>query len=105
MSEYVAPEYRRREYMTGLTGSAGIAAVINNKAVVSTDSRYCIQAEIQVYCDWEIFCPGSRTQVIQFIAENTKSGDKIGANPFLFTSTPFFKTHGRFVQNLTPKIL
>ena len=87
LSEYVAPEYRRRQYMTGLAGSAGIAIVIGTKALVSTDSRYCIQADVQVYCNWDIHCPGSEVDAIEYIIANSNSGDVIGANPFLFTPT------------------
>ena len=73
--------------MTGLSGSAGIAVVLAEKAIVSTDSRYCIAADKHVYCGWEIYCPGNSTAVIKFITDNTQAGDKIGANPFLFTTS------------------
>ena len=54
--------------MTGLTGSAGTAVVLKNgKAAIATDDRYCIQAAQQVYCGWEIICPGARNDIVDFI--------------------------------------
>ncbi|KJV56732.1 metallopeptidase M24 family protein [Orientia chuto str. Dubai] len=44
-----APKYARRlEYITGFSGSYGIAIITTNKAVLFTDGRYLIQASKQV---------------------------------------------------------
>ena len=56
--------------------------IFNQKS--STDSRYCISAHHQVYCGFEIICPGRSADVIKFIADHSQEGDLIGANPFLF---------------------
>ena len=44
-SEYVAPHWRVREWITGFTGSAGTAVVTLDEAALWTDSRYFLQAE------------------------------------------------------------
>ena len=44
-SEYVAPYYRVREYLSGFTGSAGTLLVTTESAFLWTDSRYFLQAE------------------------------------------------------------
>ncbi len=47
-SEYVAPHWRVREWITGFTGSAGTAVVTLDEAALWTDSRYFLQAEQQL---------------------------------------------------------
>ncbi len=47
-SEYVAPRWRTREFISGFTGSAGIVVVTLDKALLWTDSRYFIQAEKEI---------------------------------------------------------
>lgn len=44
-SEYVAPYWKSREWISGFSGSAGIAVITQDHAGVWTDSRYFIQAE------------------------------------------------------------
>ncbi|MEM8586280.1 MAG: aminopeptidase P family protein [Bacteroidota bacterium] len=45
MSEYVAPRWQGRSWLSGFTGSAGTLIVTHNWAGLWTDSRYFIQAE------------------------------------------------------------
>ncbi len=47
-SEYVAPYWRARAYMSGFTGSAGVLAVTKDQACLWTDGRYFLQAEAQL---------------------------------------------------------
>uniref|UniRef100_A0A673WHY2 X-prolyl aminopeptidase (aminopeptidase P) 2, membrane-bound n=1 Tax=Salmo trutta TaxID=8032 RepID=A0A673WHY2_SALTR len=54
LSEYIAPRDARMAFMTGFTGSAGTAVVTLKKAVLWTDSRYWVQAERQMDCNWEL---------------------------------------------------
>ncbi len=44
-SEYVAPRWKTREWISGFTGSAGTVVVTAKKAGLWTDGRYFIQAE------------------------------------------------------------
>ena len=47
-SEYTADRWKGREWISGFTGSAGIAVVTLKSAALWTDSRYFIQAEEQL---------------------------------------------------------
>lgn len=47
-SEYTADHWKGREWISGFTGSAGIAVVTQKSAALWTDSRYFIQAEEQL---------------------------------------------------------
>ena len=48
LSEYVAPHWQSREWISGFTGSAGTVVVTGNEAGLWTDSRYFLQAARQI---------------------------------------------------------
>lgn len=48
LSEYVAPYWQSREWISGFTGSAGTVVITLTKAGLWTDSRYFIQATEQL---------------------------------------------------------
>lgn len=47
-SEYIEDHYKLRAYISGFTGSAGTLVITTCKAALFTDSRYHIQASIQL---------------------------------------------------------
>src|SRR5215212_2633702 len=47
-NEYVPPSEERLAWMTGFTGSAGMAVVLTQHAAVFVDGRYTLQAAKQV---------------------------------------------------------
>jgi Xaa-Pro aminopeptidase len=80
-SEYVAPRWQTRTWLSGFTGSAGTLIVTAEDAGVWTDSRYFIQGEEQL--------AGSgisleRQQVphapehVDWLADNLRSGQQLG---------------------------
>jgi Xaa-Pro aminopeptidase len=46
--EYVAASSERLAWLTGFTGSAGLAVVLADKAAIFIDGRYTLQAEAEV---------------------------------------------------------
>ena len=48
ISEYVAPHWQTREWISGFTGSAGTVVITTDKAGLWTDSRYFLQAAAQL---------------------------------------------------------
>ena len=46
LSEYVAPYWMSREWISGFTGSAGTAVILMDKAGLWTDSRYFLPAAL-----------------------------------------------------------
>ena len=46
--EYVPPRGQRLAWLTGFTGSAGVAVVLRDRAALFVDGRYTLQAAIQV---------------------------------------------------------
>src|SRR6516162_8153377 len=54
LGEYVPPSAERLAWLTGFTGSAGLAIVLPDKAAVFTDGRYVLQLATQTNADlWE----------------------------------------------------
>lgn len=47
-SEYVAPRWRTRPWISGFTGSAGTVVITETQALLWVDSRYFIQASLQI---------------------------------------------------------
>lgn len=58
LSEYVAPCFERRAFVSGFTGSAGMAVVTADRALLWTDSRYWLQAETELSNDWTLMKSG-----------------------------------------------
>ncbi|WP_375616519.1 MULTISPECIES: aminopeptidase P family protein [unclassified Bartonella] len=84
--EYVPPHAQRLSWLTGFTGSAGIALILKNKAIIFTDGRYKLQVRQQTdpdIFDYEdlITCPPS-----QWLETNGKTLS-IGFDPWLHTIT------------------
>lgn len=85
MGEFIGPDAERLAWLTGFTGSAGVAIVLQDKAAVLTDGRYTIQLAQQV--DKALYSAGDivETPTAQWIVKNTKPGSVIGYDPWLHT--------------------
>jgi Xaa-Pro aminopeptidase len=87
-SEYVPSCWMDREWLTGFTGSAGLAVVTQEKAALWTDSRYFIQAEEELrHSEFNLHKQLKRHEPEQLIwlIGQLKEGDTIGINGFNFT--------------------
>ena len=49
--EYIAPYAERFYWLTGFSGSAGLAIILKNKAALFVDGRYTLQVRDQVDTD------------------------------------------------------
>ncbi|XP_056142585.1 xaa-Pro aminopeptidase 2 isoform X2 [Lampris incognitus] len=98
LSEYIAPRDARMAFMSGFTGSAGTAVVTPNKAVLWTDSRYWVQAERQMDCNWMLEKDVSISSVADWLLSEVPEGGMIGFDPFLFS----IETQRGYSINLTP---
>lgn len=80
-SEYVGEHFKCRKFMTGFTGSAGTAVVMQDMAGLWTDGRYFIQAEQQLEGStvtlFKMAEPGVPT-VHEFLEKNLKEGQCLG---------------------------
>ncbi len=91
-SEYIAPYWKCRTYISGFTGSAGTVVVTQKKAALWVDSRYFIQAENQCK-DTEFIIQkigtASCPTINAWIAENSPKGSKFGVDGKLYNCTMF----------------
>lgn len=87
-SEYVADAWRRREYISGFTGSAGLFACTVHQAGIWTDSRYWIQAEAELAGTGIDLHRSGDLKVLDWkdwVLQELKPGAKLGLNPQLFS--------------------
>lgn len=82
LGEYVPPSGERLAWLTGFTGSAGMAAVLMDKAAVFTDGRYTTQVRAET--DGSLF---ERRHITEeppeaWLRENA-AGRRIGYDPWL----------------------
>lgn len=86
-NEYVAPSDERLAWLTGFTGSAGMAAVLTREAAVFVDGRYTLQAAKQVDTNaWQIVSL-IEPPPEKWLASHLAAGDRLGFDPWLHTST------------------
>ena len=83
--EFVAPGARRLAWLTGFTGSAGLAIVLADRAAIFVDGRYTLQVEREV--DAERFSPQHLTDrpPDDWIATHLPADAKLGYDPWLHT--------------------
>lgn len=80
-SEFCPPHARRLEWITGFTGSSGVAVITDKKAAFFTDGRYTIQAENEVIKGFELFNIADR-KPWEWAGDNIKKG-KLALDPWL----------------------
>lgn len=83
--ENVPPGAERLRFLTGFTGSAGMACVLKDKAAVLTDGRYTLQLRMQA--DPALFeCIDiTKTAPGVWLAGQAVKGEVIGFDPWLHT--------------------
>jgi Xaa-Pro aminopeptidase len=85
-NEYVAPSEERLAWLTGFTGSAGMAIVLSREAALFVDGRYTLQAAKQVDNKaWNIE-PLIDPTPESWLAKHLATGDRLGFDPWLHTS-------------------
>ena len=83
--EYVAGRAQRLAWLTGFTGSAGLAVVLPETAAIFVDGRYTLQLRDQV--DTAAFTPRhlSDHPPAKWIAAQLKPAQRLGYDPWLHT--------------------
>ena len=84
--EYVAPCAERLAWLTGFTGSAGLAVIARNAAALFVDGRYTVQARAQI--DGRMFevleIPGARLS--EWLERKLAAGAVVGFDPWLHSA-------------------
>jgi len=92
--EYVPRRSQRLAWLTGFSGSAGLAIVLADRAAIFVDGRYTLAVRAQV--DTAAFVPYQIPEQSPetWIAENLPAGGKLGFDPWLQT----VDGHDRFAR-------
>lgn len=91
-SEYVTEHWRERMWISGFTGSAGTAVVTMDNGGLWTDSRYFLQADIQLKdSGLRLMKEGlaDTPSIAQWLKQELKSGANVGVNPEMFSSNGY----------------
>ena len=107
--EYVAPYAERLSWLSGFSGSAGLAIVLAERAAIFVDGRYTVQVREQV--DERLFEPHDVTDEppYQWLAGVLAEGARVGFDPWLVTADQAHKfrtacaTRGRQPRGRSPK--
>ncbi|KAF7828822.1 putative Xaa-Pro aminopeptidase P [Senna tora] len=81
-SEYVSARDKRREFVSGFTGSAGLALVTMKEALLWTDGRYFLQATQELSDQWKLMRIGEDPAVDIWMADNLPNDASIGVDPW-----------------------
>lgn len=105
--EYVPPHDERLRWLTGFSGSAGIAIVLRETAVIFVDGRYTLQVRNEV--DTALIEPVHLTDMTPaaWIAENVSAGSNLGYDPWLHSENAvdaFRRSAERAGFNLAPQM-
>lgn len=84
-NEYVPESEERLAWLSGFTGSAGLALVLKTRAVIFVDGRYTVQVRDQV--DLSVVEPVAMADIgpEKWFERSLSSGLKIGYDPWLHT--------------------
>jgi len=89
-SEYVAAHWMEREWISGFTGSAGVVVVTMDHAGLWTDSRYFLQAEIQLkgteFVLHKMFNQFA-SPYINFLVDHLSPESIVSVNGFMFSKS------------------
>ncbi|XP_045466306.1 xaa-Pro aminopeptidase 1-like [Harmonia axyridis] len=82
-TEFVSEYDRRRQFITGFSGSHGTAIVTQAKAALWTDGRYHLEADDQMSCDWLLLRSGQRDipTMSEWLKKEFPKGARIGVDP------------------------
>lgn len=103
LSEYCADHWKTREWISGFDGSAGTAVVTTQKAALSTDSRYFLQAGMQLEgSSFDLLKHGlpETPSINEWIVSSVPAGSTIAIDGAMFSTTEarsiknYFETKG-----------
>jgi Xaa-Pro aminopeptidase len=88
-SEYAAPHDDKLAWLTGFTGSAGLALVLQDRALIFVDGRYQVQVRNEVDLDaWQIHHLHNEP-LDEWLSANLPAGSRIAFDPMLMVNSQF----------------
>ena len=84
-SEYLPPAAERLAWLTGFTGSAGVAVILRDRAALFVDGRYTLQASAQVDATAFEIVHLIDSPPSKWLSAKLTADDRIGYDPWLMT--------------------
>jgi Xaa-Pro aminopeptidase len=84
-NEFIPACDQRLEFLTGFSGSAGVAIILDKKAVVMSDGRYTLQLKAQVDPTLFTVADSTKTSIAAWLKDHAAHGARIGYDPRLHT--------------------
>lgn len=90
-SEYLSEKDKRRQFITGFTGSSGTAVLTNDRALLWTDGRYFLQATQELDSNWQLMKDGlpETPSIGDWLCNNLGSGSYVGIDATLYEEDLF----------------
>lgn len=82
-NDQVAPCDARREFISGFSGSAGVALILQqDQAKLFTDGRYTLQAKAQLDNNWDLYIRGVKGQPLwnEYVAHHLPKDCRVGVD-------------------------
>mmetsp|Transcript_2766 Transcript_2766/g.3846 ORF Transcript_2766/g.3846 Transcript_2766/m.3846 type:complete len:622 (+) Transcript_2766:63-1928(+) len=88
LSEYPSKCFKRREFISGFTGSAGTVVITKTKKLLWTDGRYFLQSEKELDSSWKIMKHGVKDvpKMSDWLIENVGKNKCVGIDPLVHSS-------------------
>ncbi|KAJ3079226.1 hypothetical protein HK102_003939 [Quaeritorhiza haematococci] len=99
-SEYIAACDARRAFISGFTGSAGLAVITHQEAALWTDGRYYLQASKQLDENWTLMksglpdVPTKEEWLLKVLAPRSR----VGIDPKLITVNAAYTLNGSLIK-------
>lgn len=88
-SEYCAPYDEKLAWLTGFDGSAGLALILKDKALLFVDGRYQVQARVQVNMDDIEIHHLHNEPLAEWLVNNVEAGTRIAFDAMLMTNAEY----------------
>jgi Xaa-Pro aminopeptidase len=78
LGEYTAPADERLTWLTGFTGSAGVAVILSEQAALFVDGRYTVQARQQASDEYVTHLHLINNPFLNWIVQQLPAGSRVG---------------------------
>ena len=90
-SEYLTEKDKRRQFISGFSGSSGTAVLTHDNAMLWTDGRYFLQASQELDSNWKLMKDGQpeTPSIGDWLCKNLPSSSRVGIDATLYEEDLF----------------
>ena len=101
-SEYISERDKRRQFVSGFTGSAGTAVITQDKALLWTDGRYFLQASQELdEANWQLMKDGlvETPSIGEWLCRNLPTSSVVGIDTTLYEEDLYLSLANKLREN------